>query len=88
MTESNTSQDNNSMPEMREWRRKALYFRAVWSRQNSFWKVYYKTNPSPTADYHYDCTVRPSEGLTATCDQINEEVKKADDPPIRPKRGF
>jgi len=63
------------MPEVREWVRSNLYFRAVWSRKNGFWKVYSKVSPSLTAPYQCDCTVILSEGLAATCDQINEGVK-------------
>jgi len=72
-------QDNNSMPGMRDWVRKDLYFRAVWSRQKGFWKVYSKVGPSLTEQYQYDCTVTLNEGLDATCDQINEKVRTSDE---------
>lgn len=72
-----THQDDNSRPEMREWVRKDLHFRAVWSRANDFWKVWSKVGPSLTDPYQYDCTVTPSEGLNSTCDQINECVKNS-----------
>jgi len=60
---------------MREWVRKDLYFRAIWSQAYGFWKVWSKVGPSITEPYMYDCTVTPSEVVEATCDQINECVK-------------